>query len=57
MTKYKYKNSKKVEVRIKEIEKLWKENMKKPHGGGLDAGLNLELINLRNMLRNMKVDK
>ena len=54
MTKYNYKNTKEVKVRIKEIEKLWKEEMKKHHGGGLVSSLNKELINLRSMLENMK---
>ncbi len=54
MTKYNYKNSGAIQVRIAEIEKLWKEDLKKHHGGGLVSSLNKELINLRNMLENMK---
>lgn len=54
MTKYDYKKSSQIEVRIEEIKKLWKEDLKKHHSGGLVSSLNKELINLKSILEKMK---
>jgi len=37
----------KIKKEIDEIEKKWREDMKKPHGGGLNDGLNQKLLELR----------
>ncbi len=57
MTKYDYKNSMQIKVRIEEIKRLWKEDIKKPNGGGLGSKINMELINLKIMLENMDGNK
>ncbi|KKN08634.1 hypothetical protein LCGC14_1054750 [marine sediment metagenome] len=37
----------KIKKEIAEIEKKWREDIKKPHGGGLSDRLNQKLIELR----------
>ena len=42
----------KILKQIKEIERKWKKDLKKPHGGGLSDKLNTNLIILRKMYDN-----
>ncbi len=37
----------KIKINIEKIEKAWEEDMKKEHGGGLNAEQNQRLIKLR----------
>ena len=36
-----------IKANIVKIEKEWKEDIKKEHGGGLDSGINATLIKLK----------
>ncbi len=40
-------NIEKIKINIKKIERAWKKDMKKEHGGGLDSKQNERLMKLR----------
>lgn len=46
-----------VKKNIAELEKQWKVDLKKEHGGGLDSGLNQKLVALRIALRLLEKPK